>query len=48
MESLHDLITNVVFNPSHIVFANSANNNMEGEAVEVTEHATKQHLVLEN
>jgi hypothetical protein len=46
MESSNDLITNVIFNPSHIVFASSANN-MEGEVVEVKKHATKEHLVLE-
>jgi hypothetical protein len=44
MESLNDLITNVVFNPSHIVFASSANNNMEGEVAKVIEHATKNIL----
>jgi hypothetical protein len=30
------MITNVVFNPSHIVFAKSTNNNMEGESIKAT------------
>ncbi len=41
------MITNVVFNPSHIVFASSTNNNMEGESIKTTKHATKEHIVLE-
>ncbi len=41
MESLNDLITNVVFDISHIVFACFANNNMEGEAIDATKHVTK-------
>jgi hypothetical protein len=46
MESSNDLITNVVFNLSHIVFASFVNNNMEGETIDVIEHAIKKHLVL--
>jgi hypothetical protein len=46
-ETSNDMITNVVFNPSHIVFASSTNNNMEGESIKTTKHATKEHIVLE-
>jgi len=45
-ETSNDFITNVVFNPSHIVFAKSTNNNMEGESIKAIEHASKEHLAL--
>jgi NADP-dependent 3-hydroxy acid dehydrogenase YdfG len=47
MESLNDLITNLIFNFSHIVFVGSISNSTEGEVVEATKfakHATKEHL----
>ncbi len=53
MEFPIDLIVNLVFSPSHIVFASSTSKKMEGEiakaikVVEVANHATKEHLALE-
>jgi hypothetical protein len=41
MEFSNDLITNVVFNLSHIDFVGFASNNMESEPVNAIEHATK-------
>jgi hypothetical protein len=48
LESPNDLIADLIFNLSHIIFASFANNNMEGEVakvVEVAKHATKSILL---
>jgi hypothetical protein len=49
MESLNNLIANLIFNFSHIVFVGSSRNNMEGEVVKATKfakHVTKEHLAV--
>jgi len=48
LESPNDLIADLIFNLSHIIFASFANNNMEGEVVKVVEvakHATESILL---
>jgi len=53
VELPNDLVVDLVFSPSHIIFASSASKKMEGEiakaikVVEVAKHATKEHLALE-
>ncbi len=53
MELPNDLVVDLGFSPSHIIFASFASKKMEGEiakaikVVEVAKHATKEHLVLE-
>jgi hypothetical protein len=53
MELPNGLVIDLVFNPSHIIFASSVSKKMEGEiakaikVVEVAKHATKEHLALE-
>jgi hypothetical protein len=47
METLKDLIANLIFKFSNIVFVGYSSNNMEGEVAKVVKHATEEHLALE-